>query len=268
MADVELEVHQTVELVESPDLDRRSSSSSSKSSVSSSSSSNSPSKTIAEVDLSLPLSQQIVSELQSGDFRFSANYFSHITGQLPTNNSYIYEIEEEEGSGTEYSSEEVVDEEEDGLRVVGSPLIKQAMPVTFHTDSHSPSSSSPCSSPEPPHTPMPPPVASLHPTPVLAADDPARPRFLSDIAEGSEPVHRSSSSSSSTEDSTVIRGDPNLDRWNDDDADDHDHDYYDNDNDNYDDDDDDGQVEGGGVEEEQQRDHLGLHLHHEDEAEH
>ena len=114
MADVELEVHQTVELVESPDLDRRSSSSSSKSSVSSSSSSssNSPSKTIAEVDLSLPLSQQIVSELQSGDFRFSANYFSHITGQLPTNNSYIYEIEEEEGSGTEYSSEEV---EEEGL---------------------------------------------------------------------------------------------------------------------------------------------------------
>ena len=260
MADVELEVHQTVELVESPDLDRRSSSSSSKSSVSSSSSSNSPSKTIAEVDLSLPLSQQIVSELQSGDFRFSANYFSHITGQLPTNNSYIYEIEEEEGSGTEYSSEEVEEEEVEGLRVVGSPLIKQAMPVTFHTDSHSPSSSSPCSSPEPPLTPMPPPVAS--PTPVLAADDPTRPRFLSDIAEGSEPVHRSSSSSSSTEDSTVIRGDPNLDRWNDDDHDDHDHDNIDNYND------DDGQVEGGGVEEEQQRDHLGLHLHHEDEAEH
>merc|ERR1719507_1055049 len=50
------------------------------------------------------------------------------------------------------------------------------------------------------------------PTPVLAADDPARPRFLSDIAEGSEPVNRSSASSSSTEDSTVIRGDPNLDR--------------------------------------------------------
>merc|ERR1719167_1016628 len=107
MHEVELEVHQTVELVESPALQRRSSISSS----SSSSSSNSPSKTIAEVDLSLPLSQQIVSELQSGDFRFSANYFSHITGQLPTTNSYIYEIEEEETSqptesGTEYSSEE------------------------------------------------------------------------------------------------------------------------------------------------------------------
>ena len=239
MADVELEVHQTVELVESPDLDRRSSSSSSKSSVSSSSSSsssNSPSKTIAEVDLSLPLSQQIVSELQSGDFRFSANYFSHITGQLPTNNSYIYEIEEEEGSGTEYSSEEVEGEEEEGLRVVGSPLIKQATPVTFHTDSHSPSSSSPSSSPEPPLTPMPPPVASPHPTPVLAADDPARPRFLSDIAEGSEPIMRSSSSSSSTEDSTVIRGDPNLDRWKAWEADDYcdDDDDHFNDNDYYD----------------------------------
>ena len=36
--------------------------------------------------------------------------------------------------------------------------------------------------------------------------------------------------------------------------------------DNYDDDN--GQVEGGEVEEEQQRDHLELHLHHEDEAEH
>ena len=209
MAEVELEVHPTVELVDSPSIERRSSISSSKSSISSSSSSNSPSKTIAEVDLSLPLSQQIVSELQSGDFRFSANYFSHITGQLPTNNSYIYEIEEE-GSGTEYSSEEA-EEVDEGLRVVGSPLIKQAMPVTYHTDSHSPSSSSPSSSPEPPLTPMPPPVASLNPTPVLA-DDPSRPRFLSDIAEGSEPVNRSSASSSSTEDSTVIRGDPNLDR--------------------------------------------------------
>ena len=186
MADVELEVHQSVELVESPEMERRSSSSSSKSSISSSSSSNSPSKTIAEVDLSLPLSQQIVSELQSGDFRFSANYFSHITGQLPTTNSYIYEIEEEE-SGTDYSIEEV---EEDGLRVVGSPLIKQAMPVTYHTDSPSPSSSSsssPASSPEPRLTPMPPPVSSLHPTPV---DDQSRPRFLSDIAEGSEPINR------------------------------------------------------------------------------
>ena len=132
-----MEVHQTVELVESPALQRRSSTSSASSS---SSSSNSPSKTIAEVDLSLPLSQQIVSELQSGDFRFSANYFSHITGQLPTNKSYIYEIEEEEISqptecGTEYSSEEE-------LRVVGSPLIKQATPVTNHSDSPSSSSSS------------------------------------------------------------------------------------------------------------------------------
>ena len=197
MAEVELEVHQTVELVESPVLERRSSSSSSKSSVSSSSSSssNSPSKTIAEVDLSLPLSQQIVSELQSGDFRFSANYFSHITGQLPTNNSYIYEIEEEQDSAEEsYSSEEVEDE---GSRVVGSPLIKQATQVTYHADSPSPSSSSassPPSSPEPPLTPIPPPVASLHPTGVLPVDhqDPSRPRFLSDIAEGSEPLNRSS----------------------------------------------------------------------------
>ena len=191
--------------------------SSSKSSISSSSSSssNSPSKTIAEVDLSLPLSQQIVSELQSGDFRFSANYFSHITGQLPTNNSYIYEIEEEEDSveeeqvetGTDYSSDE------EGLRVVGSPLVKQATPVTFHSDSPSPSSSSsPSSSPEPPPTPMPAPTASLHPDSILA-DDPSRPRHLSDIAEGSEPRRSSSSSSnSSTEDSTTIRGDPNLDR--------------------------------------------------------
>ena len=203
---MELEVHPTVELVDSPSIERRSSISSSKSSISSSSSSNSPSKTIAEVDLSLPLSQQIVSELQSGDFRFSANYFSHITGQLPTNNSYIYEIEEEEDSveeeqvetGTDYSSDE------EGLRVVGSPLIKQATPVTFHSDSPSPSSSSP----EPPPTPMPAPAASLHPDSILA-DDPSRPRHLSDIAEGSEPRR---SSSSSTEDSTAIRGDPNLDR--------------------------------------------------------
>ena len=212
MAEVELEVHPTVELVDSPSIERRSSISSSKSSISSSSSSsNSPSKTIAEVDLSLPLSQQIVSELQSGDFRFSANYFSHITGQLPTNNSYIYEIEEEEDStdeeqvetGTDYSSDE------EGLRVVGSPLIKQATPVTFHSDSPSPSSSSsPSSSPEPPPTPMPAPTASLHPDSILA-DDPSRPRHLSDIAEGSEPRR---SSSSSTEDSTAIRGDPNLDR--------------------------------------------------------
>ena len=211
MAEVELEVHPTVELVDSPSIERRSSISSSKSSISSSSSSNSPSKTIAEVDLSLPLSQQIVSELQSGDFRFSANYFSHITGQLPTNNSYIYEIEEEEDSveeeqvetGTDYSSDE------EGLRVVGSPLIKQATPVTFHSDSPSPSSSSsPPSSPEPPPTPMPAPTASLHPDSILA-DDPSRPRHLSDIAEGSEPRR---SSSSSTEDSTAIRGDPNLDR--------------------------------------------------------
>ena len=214
MAEVELEVHPTVELVDSPSIERRSSISSSKSSISSSSSSsssNSPSKTIAEVDLSLPLSQQIVSELQSGDFRFSANYFSHITGQLPTNNSYIYEIEEEEDSvdeeqvetGTDYSSDE------EGLRVVGSPLIKQATPVTFHSDSPSPSSSSsPSSSPEPPPTPMPAPTASLHPDSILA-DDPSRPRHLSDIAEGSEPRR---SSSSSTEDSTTIRGDPNLDR--------------------------------------------------------
>ena len=211
MAEVELEVHPTVELVDSPSIERRSSISSSKSSISSSSSSNSPSKTIAEVDLSLPLSQQIVSELQSGDFRFSANYFSHITGQLPTNNSYIYEIEEEEDSvdeeqvetGTDYSSDE------EGLRVVGSPLIKQATPVTFHSDSPSPSSSSsPSSSPEPPPTPMPAPAASLHPDSILA-DDPSRPRHLSDIAEGSEPRR---SSSSSTEDSTAIRGDPNLDR--------------------------------------------------------
>ena len=209
MAEVELEVHPTVELVDSPSIERRSSISSSKSSISSSSSSNSPSKTIAEVDLSLPLSQQIVSELQSGDFRFSANYFSHITGQLPTNNSYIYEIEEEEDSveeeqvetGTDYSSDE------EGLRVVGSPLIKQATPVTFHSDSPSPSSSS-SSSPEPPPTPMPAPAASLHPDSILA-DDPSRPRHLSDIAEGSEPRR---SSSSSTEDSTTIRGDPNLDR--------------------------------------------------------
>ena len=209
---MELEVHPTVELVDSPSIERRSSISSSKSSISSSSSSsNSPSKTIAEVDLSLPLSQQIVSELQSGDFRFSANYFSHITGQLPTNNSYIYEIEEEEDSvdeeqvetGTDYSSDE------EGLRVVGSPLIKQATPVTFHSDSPSPSSSSsPSSSPEPPPTPMPAPTASLHPDSILA-DDPSRPRHLSDIAEGSEPRR---SSSSSTEDSTAIRGDPNLDR--------------------------------------------------------
>ena len=210
---MELEVHPTVELVDSPSIERRSSISSSKSSISSSSSSssNSPSKTIAEVDLSLPLSQQIVSELQSGDFRFSANYFSHITGQLPTNNSYIYEIEEEEDSieeeqvetGTDYSSDE------EGLRVVGSPLIKQATPVTFHSDSPSPSSSSsPSSSPEPPPTPMPAPTASLHPDSILA-DDPSRPRHLSDIAEGSEPRR---SSSSSTEDSTTIRGDPNLDR--------------------------------------------------------
>ena len=207
---MELEVHPTVELVDSPSIERRSSISSSKSSISSSSS-NSPSKTIAEVDLSLPLSQQIVSELQSGDFRFSANYFSHITGQLPTNNSYIYEIEEEEDSveeeqvetGTDYSSDE------EGLRVVGSPLIKQATPVTFHSDSPSPSSSSsPSSSPEPPPTPMPAPTASLHPDSILA-DDPSRPRHLSDIAEGSEPRR---SSSSSTEDSTAIRGDPNLDR--------------------------------------------------------
>ena len=213
---MELEVHPTVELVDSPSIERRSSISSSKSSISSSSSSsNSPSKTIAEVDLSLPLSQQIVSELQSGDFRFSANYFSHITGQLPTNNSYIYEIEEEEDSveeeqvetGTDYSSDE------EGLRVVGSPLIKQATPVTFHSDSPSPSSSSsPSSSPEPPLTPMPAPTASLHPDSILA-DDPSRPRHLSDIAEGSEPRRSSSSSSnSSTEDSTKIRGDPNLDR--------------------------------------------------------
>ena len=207
MAEVELEVHPTVELVDSPSIERRASNSS----ISSSSSSNSPSKTIAEVDLSLPLSQQIVSELQSGDFRFSANYFSHITGQLPTNNSYIYEIEEEEDSveeeqvetGTDYSSDE------EGLRVVGSPLIKQATPVTFHSDSPSPSSSSsPSSSPEPPPTPMPAPTASLHPDSILA-DDPSRPRHLSDIAEGSEPRR---SSSSSTEDSTAIRGDPNLDR--------------------------------------------------------
>ena len=175
MQEVELEVHQTVELVESPALQRRSSISSS----SSSSSSNSPSKTIAEVDLSLPLSQQIVSELQSGDFRFSANYFSHITGQLPTNKSYIYEIEEEETSqptesGTEYSSEEE-------LRVVGSPLIKQATPVTYHSDSPSPSSSS---SPEPPLTPIPP--STSGPPSSILPDDQSRPRFLSDIAEVTE----------------------------------------------------------------------------------
>ena len=178
MHEVELEVHQTVELVESPASQRRSSSSSSISS--SSSSSNSPSKTIAEVDLSLPLSQQIVSELQSGDFRFSANYFSHITGQLPTNKSYIYEIEEEETSqptesGTEYSSEEE-------LRVVGSPLIKQATPVTYHSDS--PSSSSSSSSPEPPLTPMPP--STTGPPTSILPDDQSRPRFLSDIAEVSD----------------------------------------------------------------------------------
>ena len=180
MQEVELEVHQTVELVESPALQRRSSTSS----TSSSSSSNSPSKTIAEVDLSLPLSQQIVSELQSGDFRFSANYFSHITGQLPTNKSYIYEIEEEETSqptesGTEYSSEEE-------LRVVGSPLIEQATPVTYHSDSSSPSSSS-SSSPEPPLTPMPP-STSGPPSSVLP-DDQSRPRFLSDIAEVGKQHH-------------------------------------------------------------------------------
>ena len=177
MHEVELEVHQTVELVESPALQRRLSTSSASSS---SSSSNSPSKTIAEVDLSLPLSQQIVSELQSGDFRFSANYFSHITGQLPTNKSYIYEIEEEETSqptesGTEYSSEEE-------LHVVGSPLIKQATPVTYHSDSQSSSSSS--SSPEPPLTPMPP-STSVPPSSILP-DDQSRPRFLSDIAEVSK----------------------------------------------------------------------------------
>ena len=177
MHEVELEVHQTVELVESPALQRRPSSSSISSS---SSSSNSPSKTIAEVDLSLPLSQQIVSELQSGDFRFSANYFSHITGQLPTNKSYIYEIEEEETSqptesGTEYSSEEE-------LRVVGSPLIKQATPVTYHSDS--PSSSSSSSSPEPPLTPMPP--STTGPPSSILPDDQSRPRFLSDIAEVSD----------------------------------------------------------------------------------
>ena len=178
MQEVELEVHQTVELVESPALQRRSSTSSASSS---SSSSNSPSKTIAEVDLSLPLSQQIVSELQSGDFRFSANYFSHITGQLPTNKSYIYEIEEEETSqptesGTEYSSEEE-------LRVVGSPLIKQATPVTHHSDSPSSSSSS-SSSPEPPLTPMP--ASTSGPPSSVLQDDQSRPRFLSDIAEVSE----------------------------------------------------------------------------------
>lgn len=180
MQEVELEVHQTVELVESPALQRHSSTSSISSS--SSSSSNSPSKTIAEVDLSLPLSQQIVSELQSGDFRFSANYFSHITGQLPTNKSYIYEIEEEgtsqpTESGTEYSSEEE-------LRVVGSPLIKQATPVTYHSDSHSPSPSSSSSSPEPPLTPMPP--STSGPPSSILPDDQTRPRFLSDIAEVSE----------------------------------------------------------------------------------
>ena len=102
------EVNQRVTLVESP-LSQRRSSISSISSSSSSSTPSSPSKTLATVDLSLPLSEQIVTELQSGDFRFSANYFSHITGDLQgRNNSYIYQIEEEDG---QEDAEEDVEEE-------------------------------------------------------------------------------------------------------------------------------------------------------------
>ena len=143
MAEVEIEVIHTEELVDSPPMERRSTTSSY---------SNSPFK-------SLPFSPQIVPELKFSNVRFSSNYSSHLTDQLPTN-----EIEEEEysgekekaQSGAKCSSEEV----EEGIQVTRSPLTKKAMLVTY-THSHSPSPSPFSSSPAPPLTPMPPPSASL-----------------------------------------------------------------------------------------------------------
>ena len=133
MDEVVTEVHLSVVVKDSP-ASLRKYSVSSNSSSSSSSSSNSPSKTIAEVDLSIPLSQQvatsplslppshppqIVSELESGDFRYSANYFTHITSDLQGRNSgHIYGIQEEEEEGSSIGSYSSVGEpmKEEGRR--------------------------------------------------------------------------------------------------------------------------------------------------------
>jgi len=196
MESIETEVHSCVVVPESP-LSQRRASNSSESSSFSSSSSNSPSKTIAEVDLSIPLSQQIVSELQSGDFRYGANYFSHITSDLQgKNRSYIYEIEEE----LEAFSAESTEEEQGQANPIGSPLIKQATPVTWHSDEWSTSSS------EQENDTM----SEVAPAQPLALEPPPpRDRILSDITETSET--RRSSSSSSSASSAVLHSDPRLD---------------------------------------------------------
>lgn len=209
MESIETEVHSCVVVPESP-LSQRRASTSSESSSFSSSSSNSPSKTIAEVDLSIPLSQQvtpeyysaslppqIVSELQSGDFRYGANYFSHITSDLQgKNRSYIYEIEEE----LEASSAESTEEEHGQASPIGSPLIKQATPITWHSDEWSTSSSEQESDT----------MSEVAPAQPLALEPPPpRDRILSDITETSET--RRSSSSSSSASSAVLHSDPRLD---------------------------------------------------------
>ena len=133
-------------------------------------------------------------------YQLNSNHIHNILPQLEKG----YSAEEKQGQLMAVNLSEDVGE---GLRILGTPPIKQAASVTFS----SPSSSS--LSPEPLLTPMPPPKTSIElyrsmlPAPLLV-DNLSRPP---DIAEGSEP-HRSTTSGSSKKDSTAIRSDPNLDR--------------------------------------------------------
>jgi len=136
---------------------QRRDSSDSNSSYDSSSSSNSPSKTIAEVDLSIPLSKQIFTEVEAQNENSNFTQFMHdygnISGDLRGSNGYMYEIQEEaddkdvggkievmSASSSDLSSDDEIETRNKNIqnqflnsKTQSQLTIRKATPVAYHS---------------------------------------------------------------------------------------------------------------------------------------